>query len=492
MSIISLHFVILAILTYIASLIVPKKHRWIVLLISSIIFYFFAGQRALITMISAAFFSYLMGIVIAKLPVGSRKRKMSLLTGIVFVVGWLVTVKYVIATGWDCYYIVAPLGASYVSFSIISYMVDIYWERDKADRNLLRHLLYVLFFPKISQGPITRHNKTADQLYAGGEMTYHNLTYGIQRMIFGYFKKLVIANRLSMITTGVFVNISAYSGSVIFFAIVFAALELYFDFSGYMDIILGFSQTLGFELDENFRHPFFSKTAAEFWRRWHITLGLWFKDYIYTPVVMSHVVKRLGKWTKKNVGKKFGNNIMKVIALSAVWILTGLWHGTTLNYIIWGLMWGVIIITSAIFEDKYKDLNRFLHINTNAPSWSLFQRIRTFGIFCCGILLTRVSTINDVKLAADKIVNAFHVSDIYLGKLYEFGVSKNDFTLLVVFMIGTLFVSIAQEKQSIRDWISTLNFPVRWVIYALSISIILFFGIYGVDYSTSGFAYTYF
>ncbi len=492
MSIISLPFLILAILTYIACLVLPKKHRWVALLISSITFYFFAGKRALVIMVSVAVFSFVMGKVIERFPVGSKKRKISLLTGIAFVVGWLVTVKYVIATGWDCYLIVVPLGASYVSFSIISYMVDIYWERDMADKNIFQHLLYVMFFPKISQGPITRHGKTANQLYVGGDMTYHNLTFGIQRMIYGYFKKLVLANRLSMITTGVFADLSSFSGSVIFFTIIFAALELYFDFSGYMDIILGFSQTLGFEMDENFKHPFFSKTAAEFWRRWHITLGSWFKDYVYTPIVMSHFVKRIGKWSKKNVGKKFGNDIMKVIALSAVWILTGLWHGTGVNYIIWGFMWGGVIIISTIFEDKYKEINKVLHINTSAPSWVLFQRLRTSGIFCCGILLTRVNTIHDLRLAAYKIVKSFNISDIYLGKLYEFGISKNDFNLLVILMIGTLFVGVFQEKQSIREWISTLNLPVRLVVYAFAISMILFFGIYGAGYSTSGFAYTYF
>lgn len=492
MSIISLHFVLLVILTYITSLVIPKKHRWIVLLFSSVVFYYFTGRRALITMVLVAIFSYVIGIVIEKSPAGSKKRKISLIIGVLLVVGWIVTVKYVIVTGRDCYFIAVPLGISYVSFSIISYIVDIYWERDKADKNIFKHLLYVLFFPKISQGPITRHAKTSIQLYCGGNMTYQNFSFGAQRMLYGYFKKLVIANRLSMITSGVFSDISSHSGSIISVAIVFAALELYFDFSGYMDIILGFSQTLGFEIDENFNHPFSAKNAGEFWRRWHMTLGSWFKDYVYTPIVMSRIVKRIGKWSKQHVGKKFGNSIMKVIALSVVWILTGLWHGTSLNFIVWGSMWGLIIIVSVIFEDTYKDIDRILHINTYAPSWALFQHFRTFCIFCVGVLLTRVNTLYDVKEVACRIVNSFNVSDIYYGKLYGFGISKVDFKLLILAMLGTLIVSLLQRKQSVRERISTLNSPVRWLVYALAISIILFFGIYGTGYSTSDFAYIHF
>ena len=471
---------------------IPKRNRWIVLLISSITFYFFAGWQALITMTAVSLFSYSIGILIESLPTGSKPRKITLLIGISVIVGWLGIIKLASATGWKLRILTIPLGASYVSFSVISYLVDIYWERDKADKNILKHLLYVLFFPKISQGPITRHNVTSPRIFGGGEMTYLNLTFGLQRMLYGYFKKLVLANRLSMITAEIFSDLSNFSGSIISLATILAALELYFDFSGYMDIILGFSQTLGLDLDENFNHPLLSKSAAEFWRRWHITLGVWFKDYIYTPIVMSPTIKKLGKWAKNKFGKKIGNNIMKIIALSAVWLLTGLWHGATINYIMWGLMWGIIIILSTICEDKKQLLTKKLHINTDAPSWALFQRLFTFIIFCFGILLTRVRSLYDIKTVIDQIFYSFNVSDVLLGKLYQFGVSKSDFNLLIVFIIGTLFVSLIQEKQNIRLWISKLNSPIRWIIYATAISVILFFGIYGVGYSTSGFAYTFF
>ncbi|MBP5465014.1 MAG: MBOAT family protein, partial [Treponema sp.] len=297
---------------------------------------------------------------------------MALFAGIVLVAAWLFTIKCFTAAGFNSPIIVIPLGASYVSFSIISYLIDIYWERDKADKNFLQYFLYILFFPKISQGPINKHKSLAQILYEGQELTYKNFCFGSQRMLYGLFKKLVLAERLSMITYGILPNLENYSGSMIAVATVFAAIELYCDFSGYMDIILGFTECLGIQMDENFRRPFFSKSTSEFWRRWHISLGVWFKDYIYTPLVMSSTVKRLGKWCRKRIGKEFGNGLMKTIALSAVWLLTGLWHGTGANYIAWGCMCGTVIILSTLLEGVYKKIIAFLHINTEAPSWKLF------------------------------------------------------------------------------------------------------------------------
>lgn len=479
-------------ISYIACLCTPKRYRWLPLLVASVSFYYFAGIASLITLVAASVVSFACGIYVEKLPLESPKRRTAYIVGILLVIGWLVTVKICIATGWTCSLIAIPLGVSYVSFSVISYLTDIYWERDTADKNLFKHMLYVLFFPKISQGPIARHNKLSQTLYVGRDMTYKNLTFGLQRMIYGFFKKLVVADRLAMITGGVFADVSRHSGSVIVVATVFAAIELYCDFSGYMDIMLGFVQTLGIEMEENFKNPFFSRSAAEFWRRWHITLGTWFKDYVYTPLAMSRTVKKIGKWGKKKVGKKFGNAIIKIVALAAVWLLTGLWHGTGVNYILWGVMWGVIIITSTIFEEQYQRITQMLRIDVESSPWKLFQMIRTFAIFCFGILLTRTKTLFEVKLALFKIVAEFNLSEAMSRKWLEFGVSAADFKVLVICFLAIFGISMLQQRGSVREQIAALSMPVRWVIYALGISVVLLFGAYGAGYTTNGFAYTYF
>ncbi len=492
MNIISLEFLILITLTYIGCLILPKKLRWVVLLVASVVFYAFSSIPALIVMLFFSALSFCSGLLIEKAESESGRKKATLIVSVLVVVCWLVSAKVLVAQGVSGTTFVIPLGVSYVSFSLIAYMTDIYWGRDTADKNLFKHILYVMFFPKISQGPITRHKKLAQSLYCGEDMTYEGLSFGLQRMLYGYFKKVVIADRIAILTGKIFSSVYDYSGTLLLVAVILAAFELYCDFSGYMDIILGFSETLGIKMDENFKHPFFARSAAEFWRRWHITLGSWFKDYIYTPVVMSRPVKSIGKKFKKQFGKKAGNNLMKTIALAAVWLLTGLWHGTGINYIVWGCMWGTVIILAMIFEDVLTKIDNTLRINPDAPYWKLFQMIRTSAIFCLGVLMTRVSSIFELRLVLSKIIKHPMIEDLSKGYIFDYGVSKPEFFLLIVSLIIVLCISIVQEKTSVRRAIASLYAPIRWLIYAVGITVVLFVGIYGAEYTTSGFAYTFF
>lgn len=481
-----------SVLSYIACLVMPRRLRWTALLAASIAFYALTGIKALLTMLLVSSLSFFCGILIEDSAVGSKKRRLLLQGGVILVVAWLFTIKCFVATGHSSRIILTVLGASYVSFSVISYLADIYWERDKADRNFFKHALYVLFFPKISQGPIAKHKKLAQSLYEGGELTYKKLCFGSQRMLYGMFKKLVIAERLAMITRGILGDLNRWPGSMIAVAMVFAAIELYCDFSGYMDIALGFTECIGIEMEENFKRPFFSRSTSEFWRRWHITLGAWFKDYVYTPLVMSGTVKKLGKWCKKNIGKEFGNGLMKVIALSAVWLLTGLWHGTGACYVAWGCLCGGVIIVSTLAEGYYKKALALLHVNTEAPSWKLFQILRTSAIFCYGILMTRLPDLHSVKTATVKMLREFDAPELFSKSLFGFGVAKKEFLLLILFLILVLCVSIMQEKRSVREFVASMNAPVRWFIYALAISVVILFGIYGPGYTMSGFAYEHF
>ena len=481
-----------AFLTYAASLLVPKRIRWTVLLVASVAFYAMSGIRAFLMLLLISACSFAVGRAIERFPVGSRWRRQVLLAGCIFVLLWLFMIKCLALTGHKSRIIVVPLGASYASFSILSYLIDVYWERDKADRNFLKHLLYILFFPKIAEGPINKHRTLALSLYEGQDLTYRNFCFGCQRMLYGLFKKLVIAERLSLITAGILSDMESYSGSMIALAMLFAAIELYCDFSGYMDIVLGFTECLGMKMDENFRHPFFSRSAAEFWRRWHITLGVWFKDYVYLPLVMTGFVKKMGRWGRKHVGKEFGNNLMKAVSLAAVWLLTGLWHGTGVNYILWGCMWGGIIIASTLLEKFYRNVTGFLHINTEAPSWKLFQMLRTSAIFCFGHLLTRLPKLHDLGLAVSKIVRDFRVAQLFSNELFGFGVPAKDFMLLLLFLFGLLCVSIVQERRSVRELVAGMNAPVRWAIYAAGISVVVFFGLYGPGHSMKDFVYAQF
>lgn len=249
MNLISLDFITFAIITLIVYFFVPKKYRWLVLAISSIRFYYVAGIKALIVLVVASLGTFFSAIIIERIPVGIKKRKILLATSVMLIAMWLMFTKASRIDGVHFHLSVVPLGISYVSFMLISYLVDIYWEKDSSDKNFFRFLLYILFFPKISQGPITKHKDLAKQLYEGGQLSYKALCSGIQRMIYGYFKKVVIADRAAMFTEPVFADIHTYSGSIIVVATMLAALQLYCDFSGYMDIVLGFTEAIGLKMD---------------------------------------------------------------------------------------------------------------------------------------------------------------------------------------------------------------------------------------------------
>lgn len=489
MNLVSLNFITFVICIVIACLIFPQRYKWIVVGIASIYFYWGVGKRAFLTLIMVSVFIYVIALIIEKKSISRNTKRIIFILSLLLVVVWLLTIKSINYFNDHLYYIVFPLGASYVTFSLISYLVDVYMERERAERNILKFLGFSLCFLKITQGPISRYANIASTLYSDKKISFKDVSYGSQRMIYGYFKKLVIADRIALFTESIFSDVGAYSGSVIVIGTLFATFQLYCDFSGYMDIMIGIGEMLGIELEENFKHPFFSKDAAEFWRRWHITLGNWFRDYVYTPLVMSHWVKRIGKWGRKSVGRRFGNSLMKVIALSAVWILTGLWHGTGSNYILWGMYWGIIIILSNIFEEEIQIIVKILRIKTDCISWKVFQMVRTFIIFCGGILLTRVRTILDFKIAMHQILREFNITNLLYN---DINLSRFDFRILLMSLTIVLIVSVIQERGSLRDEISKQNAPIRWIIYVISVSVVLLLGIYGTEYSTAGFAYANF
>ena len=287
----------------------PKKIRWSILLVGSLFFYYFAGWEKLIFCLTTAIVVFLLGIGIervfssvkyAQLSMGVKKSKARflLITGIITILILLIYSKignrvfrFILENhGLDTAVfqtIIIPLGISYYSFSLIGYLADVYWQKDKAEKNFFKFLLYMIYFPQILQGPIPRHKRLSSDLFEVKKFDYKTLCFGLQRAVWGYFKKLVIADRFGILSNTIWGDIDSYKGQFVIVALLSSVVYLYCDFSGCMDIALGISESLGVRLDENFKRPFFSKSAAEFWRRWHITLGTWFKDYVYMPLVIN-------------------------------------------------------------------------------------------------------------------------------------------------------------------------------------------------------------
>lgn len=472
----------------------PVKYRWLTLLLTSCYFYYAAaGIQSGVMVLAMAVFVFFAGKWVENETESKKKRRLYLSIAIVVVLGVLAIYKLKKYVWNDVGQLIIPLGVSYYSFSLVGYLTDIYHKKEYAERNLFKLLLYTLYYPKIVEGPISKFRELGPRLIQGHKFNYQNFCFGLQRMLWGYFKKLVIADRAAILTETVFGNFSSYNsgGAILLVTTFFAVIRHYCDFSGYMDIVIGISQMMGIELEENFRQPFFSKTAAEFWRRWHITLGAWFKDYVYMPVVISPRLIKLSGWCRKHFGKRVGKAVMTIISLAITWLLTGLWHGT-LSYIVWGVYWGTIIIISNVFAPEIHKLSVFFHIRTETPDWKLFQMIRTFGIFTFGLLLSTLAGVRNIRHYFGILVHNPGVDRLLAGDIYKLGLDKTGITIL---MIGILILFIAEalrERVSLRKTISEMNAPTRWIIYAIAFLIVLLLGIYGAGYSTVGFRYAVF
>ena len=308
-------------------------------------------------------------------------------------------------------------------------------------------------------------------------------------MVWGYFKKMVVADRLAIFVNTVFGNAENASGSHLLAASCFGAVQLYCDFSGCMDIAGGFSQMLGLKLEPNFDHPFFSRSAAEFWRRWHITLGTWFKDYVYMPLVISPRLIKLSKGVRDRFGPRAGKAVMTVLPLLAVWLLTGLWHNAGWSYVAWGLYWGGVIICSTVFAPELKRLTAALRINTETGSWRIFQMVRTFLLFVVSRIITIPGDLRVSWQVFRSIALNFHVENLVDGSLYTLGLDRPNFILAVVCMFVLWSAGMLQERGCVRERLAGSNIVFRWSAYYLLFFAIIIFGVYGPGYEASSFAY---
>ena len=314
----------------------PIKWRWTVLLVGSLAFCTVGGFQIILIPCLLTLIAYLAALVIEGTEKKQRKERRKMLSiAVIIFVAVLSIVKIGGLIDWGVATFIFPIGISYYTFSLIGYLADVYWGKDKAERNYFKLLLFVMYFPKILQGPIARHRTLGPQLVRGNAFNAREFGYGLQLAVWGYFKKLVIADRIALFTSTVWAGYESFGGAILLINAILSAFQLYADFSGCMDIARGLSQMLGIELERNFDRPFSSKSAAEFWRRWHMTLGSWFKDYVFMPMVISPKLIKVSGAVNKKFGKRAGKAVMLIIPPLVVWLLTGIWHGTGINYVLW-------------------------------------------------------------------------------------------------------------------------------------------------------------
>ena len=487
-------FLPLVLLCYFLS---PRKLKNYVLLFFSLVFYIFGGPKFLLVLLAVVLIDYVGAILIHK----TNKKKLFLILTITCNILVLVYFKY---TGFflenvnsifglkiTIPKIVLPIGISFYTFQAMSYVIDVYRGKYEADKNFARVALFVSFFPQMVEGPIGRYDDLAHQLYEPHKFSYENAKYGIQLMLWGYFKKMVIADRAALFVNTVFGNYQEYSGIPIFVAVVFYTLQIYAEFSGCMDIVTGTAQIMGIKMAENFRRPFFSKSVQEFWRRWHITLGTWLKDYVFYPVSLSKATVHVTNGAKKIFKKSYISKLIPAaFALFFVWLGNGIWHGASVKYICYGLYYYVIMILGMLFEPLGDKIVKIFKIDKDCFGYRLWQMLRTTAFVLFGMLIFRATSLENANQMFMSMFTSQNIGMIFDGRLYNIGFTGADFIVLIIGMIIMFVVSLLQEKgYNIRETISKQNIPFRWCLYYMIIFAIILFGIYGPGYNVSDFIY---
>lgn len=376
-----------------------------------------------------------------------------------------------------------PVGISFYTLEAISYMADVYWGKIPAEDNPGKIALYLAFFPQIMEGPICSYSDTAQKLWECGALEYRNLSEGFTRIWWGLFKKMVVADRLNVVVKTIFDNYGNYSGVMIAVAAISYTVQLYMEFSGCMDIVIGSARMFGIILPENFRQPFFSKSASEFWRRWHITLGVWFKSYIFYPVSVSETVKKWNKFGKKHLNKYITKLGTSAMALLPVWLCNGLWHGPRWSYIFYGIYYFCLIMLGIVWEPVRNKILAFWHINEKAVYYRVFQVLKTWVIIFTGELFFRANDLKSGIAMFRSMFRGFHLRELWDGRLLQLGIDRADYFAIVLGVIVVAVIGCMKERGiDVSKKLTEARLPIRWAFSYVLIFAVIILGAYGAGY----------
>lgn len=381
-----------------------------------------------------------------------------------------------------------PMGISFYLFQSMGYVLDVYRGTAKAEQNPLKLALFVSYFPQLVQGPISRFGKLTPALTTPHPFDGKQVSFGLQRMLWGYFKKMVIADRIAAAVIAL--RGPEYTGAGFLMLTLFYAIQIYGDFTGGIDITIGLSQALGIPLQENFRRPFFSKNIAEYWRRWHITLGEWMKDYIFYPISVSGPMRNLSTAARKRF-PTFGKRLPVYVATVATWLATGIWHGFALNFVVWGMINCAIIIASEELAPLYGKFHA--KFGFKEKRWyGCFEMLRMFVLMNLIRACDLFPDVGDYFRRIGSLFTTFNYHMLFDGTMLKLGLSGLDYGIIAAGCGVCFCVSLAQEKGSVRErlW----NGPV-WIRYGLTFVLllaVLLMGSYGIGYDASNFIYNQF
>lgn len=457
--------------------ILPHKYRWFLLLVASCVFYMMFIPVYILILAFTIIIDYFAGIYIEK---NDRKWKLFfLILSLVANIGVLVFFKYfnflngnfaylaqVIHWNYPIAYlnIILPIGLSFHTFQAMSYTIEVFRGNQKAERNFGIYALYVMFYPQLVAGPIERPQNLLHQFHEKHQFEYERVANGLKLMVWGMFKKVVIADRLAILVNQVYNHPTDYTGLPLMIATVLFAFQIYCDFSGYSDIAIGTAQVMGFRLMDNFNRPYFSKSIAEFWKRWHISLSSWFRDYVYLPLGGNRVSSR--RW-------QF--NIM------VVFLLSGLWHGANWTFVIWGLLNGFYMIFSSWTSGIRRKFVEYIGLNKLPRTYKLIRVLITFSLICLAWVFFRAKNINEALYIVTHIFSGLGSMLSFRGlrsNLLGLGFDKFDY-LIALISIGFMeTVHLLQRHKGVRQMLSERPFWLRWAVYYIIVLSIIFFGVF--------------
>ncbi|MDO4475574.1 MAG: MBOAT family O-acyltransferase [Lachnospiraceae bacterium] len=379
--------------------------------------------------------------------------------------------------------IMVPIGVSFYTLEAIGYLVDVYWEKIPGNEPLGKVALFLGFFPQTMEGPIAMYEQTADDIWAGKPLKLQQLGDGAVRIFWGLFKKIIIADRLAVAANELFDHFTDYHGVMIVVAAVFYTVQLYMEFSGCMDIVIGSGQLFGICLPENFNQPFVSRNPAEFWRRWHMSLGVWFRTYIFYPVSTSGLVKKWTKFARKKLGKQASKVGVSALALFPVWMCNGLWHGASWNYIFYGVYYFVLLLGSVILEPVRERVLQVTGADETAAYWKVSQILKTWVIIVTGELFFRANGIRAGLIMFTSMFRSFSLSPLCDGSLLALGLEWTDYVIVAAGCLAVAVVGSIREHQRLGGRrLLELPRPIGWGLCLALILSVVIFGAYGVGY----------
>ncbi len=362
--------------------------------------------------------------------------------------------------------LILPLGLSFYTFQAAGYLIDVYRGKYPADRNPAKFALFVSFFPQVVQGPISRHDQLAHQLYAQHPFSYTQFKYGVQLIFWGMFKKLLIGDVGAQLVNTVLKRYTEYAGSEIAVTVLFFMAQIYGDFSGGMDIARGIAQCMGIDMVQNFERPHFAVSVSDYWRRWHITLGSWMRDYVLYSISLSGAWAKLGKAARKRLGNYFGKLLPTCLAMFIVFMLVGIWHGPGWKYIAFGVYNGIFIVGGILMDKPLKAFfAKHPGINPSVPGWRVLAVLKTMFI----IFISKFfACAPDFDVAMYMLKSTFTVWNP--GALATFFIrTKFGYLNLLIFLTGCaclFLVSFLQERGvPVRGALAKKNIVARWAVY---------------------------